>query len=237
MHRFGLICSALCVALLAGCGTKYEDCGDGLARADDGNCYPYRFTDSGDPGSGLPGGTGDDLDDPPLDEDNGTDADGIDVDDSGPPDNDGAAPDDGGAPADVDGGAPADVDGGAPADVDGGPSGDVDGGPSGDVDGGPSGDVDGGPSDDGGSAGDGGGGMGPGSSCTSDDDCELSDCPDGSTGCGCLDEINECIPTCSSDEDCPEDTVGGGFSCDEGFCKPGGGGVDVEPPDDFEPDL
>jgi hypothetical protein len=83
MRHFGLINSALCVFLLAGCGTKYEDCGEGLARADDGNCYQYRFSDTGG-SSGLPGGSGSDLDDPPVDADGGTDADGIDADGGDP---------------------------------------------------------------------------------------------------------------------------------------------------------
>ena len=52
--------SMLSALVLSGCGTKYEDCGEGLARADDGNCYQYRFTDTGfiDNESGLPSGDG-----------------------------------------------------------------------------------------------------------------------------------------------------------------------------------
>ena len=40
---FALSLSMLSALVLSGCGTKYEDCGEGLARADDGNCYQYRF--------------------------------------------------------------------------------------------------------------------------------------------------------------------------------------------------
>ena len=203
MHRFGLINSALCLFLLAGCGTKYEDCGEGLARADDGNCYQYRFSDTGG-SSGLPGGNGSGLDDPP--DDGGIDADGIDGD---------------GGPADTDGG-PVDTDGG-PIDTDGGPV-DTDGGPV-DTDGGT---PDGGAPD--GGAPDGGGDGGGIKYCDSDADCELEDCISGSVGCGCLDAIGECVPTCGSDSDCPE---GEDLVCSSGFCEPAGGGVDVSPPDSF----
>ena len=213
MHRFGLINSALCLFLLAGCGTKYEDCGEGLARADDGNCYQYRFSDTGG-SSGLPGGNGSGLDDPP--DDGGIDADGIDGD---------------GGPADTDGG-PVDTDGG-PIDTDGGPV-DTDGGPV-DTDGGTpdGGTPDGGTPDGGtpdGGAPDGGGDGGGIKYCDSDADCELEDCISGSVGCGCLDAIGECVPTCGSDSDCPE---GEDLVCSSGFCEPAGGGVDVSPPDSF----
>jgi len=260
MHRFGLINSALCLFLLAGCGTKYEDCGEGLARADDGNCYQYRFSDTGG-SSGLPGGNGSGLDDPP--DDGGIDADGIDG-DGGPADTDGGPVDTDGGPIDTDGG-PVDTDGG-PVDTDGGPV-DTDGGTpdggtpdGGTPDGGTpdGGTPDGGAPDGGapdggapdggapdggapdggtpdggapdGGAPDGGGDGGGIKYCDSDADCELEDCISGSVGCGCLDAIGECVPTCGSDSDCPE---GEDLVCSSGFCEPAGGGVDVSPPDSF----
>jgi hypothetical protein len=57
-----------------------------------------------------------------------------------------------------------------------------------------------------------------GESCTSDDDCELSDCPSGSIGCVCLTDAGFCVPSCSSDADCPDDVP----FCEEslGVCGP-----------------
>ena len=43
------------IALSAGCATKAEPCGDGMARADDGNCYPYDGAgETGSPDNQLP---------------------------------------------------------------------------------------------------------------------------------------------------------------------------------------
>jgi hypothetical protein len=244
MRHFGLINSALCVFLLAGCGTKYEDCGEGLARADDGNCYQYRFSDTGG-SSGLPGGSGSDLDDPPVDADGGTDADGIDADGGDPTGGDVGGGDVGGGDVgggDVGGGdvGGGDVGGGdvGGGDVGGGDvgGGDVGGGDvgGGDVGGGDVGGGDVGGGDVGGGdvgGGDVGGGDGGGiTECTSDADCELEDCISDSVGCACLDAIGECVPTCESVDDCPE---GEDFICASGFCEPAGGGVDVSPPDEF----
>jgi hypothetical protein len=120
------------IALSTGCATKLDPCGDGMARADDGNCYPYQ--DLGDTGilNQLPDADADadaGADDGPPPDDGGSDADG------GPPPDDGGSDADGGPPPD-DGGS--DTDGGPPPD-DGGS--DTDGGPP------PDGEGDGGPTD------------------------------------------------------------------------------------------
>ena len=79
----------LAALLLVGCATKTDPCGDGMARADDGNCYPLS-------GAADDTGTNNQSDNQLPDADGDFD--------SGPP------PDDGG---DFDGGEPPD-DGGGP---------------------------------------------------------------------------------------------------------------------------
>ena len=56
--------------------------------------------------------------------------------------------------------------------------------------------------------------------CESDDDCELTDCMGGATGCGCKEDIGICLPTCSDDSDCPETPEGDPMTCLDGFCEP-----------------
>jgi hypothetical protein len=188
------------VVFAISCGglqTTEAECEKGFERADDGACYP-----SG--GGGLSSG------------DDGLDADG----DDGLPTDDGGADDGGADGSDVDG----DADGASPPD-DGPPAdeGPPDEGPSdeGPSDDGPSDD---GPSDDG-PADDGPADEGPsdegdpgGESCTSDDDCEISDCPSGSIDCVCLTDAGFCVPSCSSDADCPDEFP----FCEEslGVCGP-----------------
>jgi hypothetical protein len=193
------------IALSTGCATKLDPCGDGMARADDGNCYPYQ--DLGDTGNKLPDADADaGADDGPPPDNGGADA------DDGPPSDDGGADADGGPPPD-DGGA--DADGGPPpddggADADGGPPPD-DGGS--DADGGP-------PPDDGGSDADGGpppdDGPPPDSGptdCASDDEC-TGECFGEGTGCICLEDIG-CVPSCDTDSDCPS-----GMTCSGEVCEP-----------------
>ena len=216
---------SLCLGLAVGCGDAenksdwdeewVEDCGDGFARADDGNCYPYQDSDTGN-SSELPGGNGSDLDDPS--DDGGIDADGGDGgigDDDG---DDGFGDDDGTTDDGVDG---SDVDGGddgasPPDDAPPPDEGPADDGPADDgpADGGP---IDEGPTDEGPSEGDDLGDP-SGESCTTDDDCELSDCPSGSIGCVCLADAGFCVPSCSSDADCPSEVP----FCEEslGVCGP-----------------
>lgn len=58
--------------------------------------------------------------------------------------------------------------------------------------------------------------------CETPDDCTLDKCPETSIGCTCLDDIGLCVPTCNTDQDCPE--VGGeALICDpDGICAPEG---------------
>jgi hypothetical protein len=176
MRRHLVLTTSLVAGLLSGCGKEDDTCGDGYARADDGNCYPINAEGDEDDGSidvddGTPDadvGTTDGAPDADADADadggtadtdgSSADTDGSSADtggssadtDGGTPDMDGGTPDmDGGAP-DMDGGTP-DMDGGTP-DMDGGTP-DMDGGTP-DMDGGPpdGGDLDdGGPIDDTGS--------------------------------------------------------------------------------------
>ena len=82
------------IALSTGCATKLDPCGDGMARADDGNCYPYEV--------GGDTGVTNQLPDADVDADAGADADN----DEGPPPDDGETDADGGT--DEDGGPPPD---------------------------------------------------------------------------------------------------------------------------------
>ncbi len=63
--------------------------------------------------------------------------------------------------------------------------------------------------------------MGP-KSCTGAADCALSDCPPGSVGCTCgttpMGMI--CIPTCTTNADCPMGPNGMQLSCNNGVCAP-----------------
>ena len=70
-----------------------------------------------------------------------------------------------------------------------------------------------------------------GSGCERNEDCNSGYCVHGPDG------ERVCTNRCANDDDCPEDDVGGGFSCEDGFCKPGGGGVDVSPPDEAEGEI
>jgi len=65
-------------------------------------------------------------------------------------------------------------------------------------------------------------GSGIGNACETPDDCTLDKCPETSIGCTCLDDIGLCVPTCTTDQDCPE--VGGeALFCDpDGICAPEG---------------
>jgi hypothetical protein len=69
--------------------------------------------------------------------------------------------------------------------------------------------------------GDGGMMMGP-KSCTSPADCALTDCPPGSKGCTCgqspMGQI--CVPTCTTNTDCPMGPMGMQLSCKNGVCAP-----------------
>ena len=222
-NRFIIPLAAL---LLVGCATKDEPCGDGMARADDGNCYPMdgSVTDTGTNSQSdnqLPDSDGDaDNDGGPPPDDGGDDGgpppdDG--GDDGGPPPDDGG--DDGGPPPDDggdDGGPPPDD--GAGTDADGGPppddGGDFDGGPPPDE----GGDFDGGePPDDGG---------GPGS-CETDDDC-TDRCFDEGYDCVCDPAPAACVPACNSAGECPDpftcDTSSESASGRAGICTPGMGG-------------
>ena len=40
--------------------------------------------------------------------------------------------------------------------------------------------------------------------CSAASDCTIELCPEGSVGCTCLEEEGFCVPTCSTDDDCPE---------------------------------
>ena len=225
-QRFLIPLTAL---LLVGCATKTDPCGDGMARADDGNCYPLSGA-ADDTGTNnqsnnqLPDSDADadaDNDGGPPPDDGG--------DDGGPPPDDGG--DDGGPPPDDggdDGGPPPDD--GAGTDTDGGPppddGGDFDGGPppddGGDFDGGPppdeGGDFDGGaPPDDGG---------GPGT-CEADEDC-TDRCFDEGYDCVCDPAPQACVPACNAASECPEpftcDTSAVSASGRSGICTPGMGG-------------
>ncbi len=184
----------LATVIAIACATKSEPCGDGMARADDGNCYEL-------------GGTSDDtatnnqLPDSDADGDGDGDADGGPPpdeggDDEGPPpdeggDDEGPPPDEGGE----DEGPPPDDEGVEDAD-DGG-----DGGPPDPDEGGDEGPPPDGPS-----------------TCEDDDECDIEDdCFGDGTGCIC-DDSGFCTPTCDSDDDCPEI-----MSCVDGVCDPGDG--------------
>lgn len=69
--------------------------------------------------------------------------------------------------------------------------------------------------------GDGGMMMGP-KSCTTPADCMLADCPPGSKGCTCGQTPmgNLCIPTCTTNADCPMGPMGMQLSCKMGVCGP-----------------
>ena len=197
------------IALSAGCATKLEPCGDGMARADDGNCYPYEGI--GDTGSTnqLPDADADDgadldadADDPPADDPPADD----------PPADDPPADD---PPADTDGDSDDPPSDDPPSDdppSDDPPGDDPPGDdpPSDD----PPDDLDEGPPADAGEPGDEGGPSG----CTSDADCE-GECFGEGTGCVCEDTIEICVPSCDTDDDCP-----GGMSCSGGVCDPGAEG-------------
>ena len=134
------------------------------------------------------------------------------------------APEDVGLDNNDDGGTDADFDfDGAPPIDTGNPGGGATGG--GDMGGGATGgDMGGGATGGGATGGDVGGGGGGAEAggedfeptpCSSDADCSEDDCPPGGTGCACLAEIGECMPTCSTDADCD-----GGTVCFMGFCEP-----------------
>jgi len=54
--------------------------------------------------------------------------------------------------------------------------------------------------------------------CDDAEDCTIDKCPDGSMGCTCLLEAEICVPTCVTDDDCP-DVEGMEFECtDDGVC-------------------
>ncbi len=67
---------------------------------------------------------------------------------------------------------------------------------------------------------DGGGMMGP-KTCMAPADCALADCPPGSKGCTCgqtpMGQL--CIPTCTTNADCPMGPMGQ-LSCKMGVCAP-----------------
>lgn len=69
--------------------------------------------------------------------------------------------------------------------------------------------------------GDGGMMMGP-KSCTSPADCALMDCPPGSMGCTCGQTPMGmlCIPTCTTNADCPMGMGGMQLTCKNGICAP-----------------
>ena len=210
--------STILAFLFVGCGTKLEPCGEGLARADDGNCYQYRFTDTGsvDNSSGLPpaesdgsGNTGGTTGGTTGNETGGTTGGGSggETGGSGPTGGDpggGNSGDPGGSTGDPGGS------GGDPGGSGGGGDmgGDMGGGDmGGDAGGDPGGGVDGGSGPEGEE-------FSP-TSCSSDADCSEDDCPPGGTGCGCQPDLGECMPTCSSSADCDE-----GMECFSGFCEP-----------------
>jgi len=109
------------IALSTGCATKVDPCGDGMARADDGNCYPYEgIIDTGSTNQLPDADGGTDADGGPPPDDGGTDADG------GPPPDDGGTDADSGPPPDDGGEDPPPDDGATPPDdppADEGPSG------------------------------------------------------------------------------------------------------------------
>lgn len=76
---------------------------------------------------------------------------------------------------------------------------------------------------DGGPPPDDGGGMmmGP-KSCTTPADCMVTDCPPGSKGCTCGQTPmgSLCIPTCTTNADCPMGPMGMQLSCKNGVCGP-----------------
>lgn len=77
------------------------------------------------------------------------------------------------------------------------------------------------PGNDGGMPMDGGGMMGP-KACTNPADCAITDCPPGAKGCTCgqtpMGQI--CIPTCTTNADCPMGPMGMQLSCNMGVCAP-----------------
>ena len=74
---------------------------------------------------------------------------------------------------------------------------------------------------DGGMMGMDGGMMGP-KTCSAPADCALADCPPGSKGCTCgqtpMGSI--CIPTCTTNADCPMGPMGMTLTCKMGVCAP-----------------
>lgn len=69
--------------------------------------------------------------------------------------------------------------------------------------------------------GDGGGMMGP-KPCASPADCAITDCPPGSQGCTCGQTPMGmlCIPTCTTNADCPMGPMGMQLNCNNGQCGP-----------------
>lgn len=70
--------------------------------------------------------------------------------------------------------------------------------------------------------GDGGGGMMGPKSCASPADCAITDCPPGSKGCTCGQTPmgSLCIPTCTTNADCPMGPMGMQLNCNNGQCGP-----------------
>ena len=226
MYVRGLISTLLLAFVAAGCAKPSEACGDGMARADDGLCYPINASDdtATNSNNGLPDSDADSDADADTDADSDADLD-ADIDGDGDLDSDG----DGDGDGDADGGPPPDGDGDGDGDADSGPPPDGDGDGDGDADSGPPPD-EGPPPDDGGDIDDDpieadtDFDAGPPEDmveCEDDSDCPLSACMEGSVGCTCLDGggmgDSFCVPTCSADEDCPE-----GLECDTdfGICAP-----------------
>ena len=88
MKRHLLVTTSLVAGLLTGCGKEDDTCGDGYARADDGNCYPINAEgdEDADGGTTDADGSATDADGSAADIDGGTpDIDGGPLDD-GPPD-------------------------------------------------------------------------------------------------------------------------------------------------------
>jgi hypothetical protein len=77
------------------------------------------------------------------------------------------------------------------------------------------------PGEDGGMPPDGGGMMGP-KACTTPADCAPTDCPPGSKGCTCGQTPmgQACIPTCTTNADCPMGPMGMQLTCKMGVCGP-----------------